>query len=144
MHSFAFLRGNFEHKASFNAGVLVLSLRRWRRANATDAIARWVAANRRDGLWRHGSQPPLLLRFAAEALPLSPVWNLEGLGTRPIPAADIASAKILHWSGPRKPWHADALQAEPWQAYARHCWAGTALDARLSPRIPATDKLAGR
>ena len=54
----------------------MISLRRWRRANATEAIARWVTANRRDGLWRHGSQPPLLLRFAAEALLRTPV-NIE-------------------------------------------------------------------
>ena len=136
---------------SFNAGVLVLNLRRWRERGTSHDFERIFgtyagraelqksAAPTRP--WRHGSQPPLLLRFLREGLfprstdvfLLPPEWNVDGLGhgcqsslfDRGSCEARLEErlkrAKILHYTGPHKPWfEAEGLPAEKRERFLRN------------------------
>lgn len=104
---------------SFNAGVLVIDLVRWRERNAARLIAEWVALNARRRLWLHGSQPPLLLLFHDEVVPLPRGWNIDGFGHRlNYPKDVLKQAKILHWTGPLKPWRHHGVNRILWEPYA--------------------------
>lgn len=110
---------------SFNAGVMVIQMREWQRTNITGSVDRWSRLNHARELWRHGSQPPLLVVLYDKFHRLDWRWNVDGLGSREkrfASASDIAEAKILHWSGPLKPWSKNGLHKELWSPYAVHCW----------------------
>lgn len=140
---------------AFNAGVLVVNLRFWRRHNLEEIMLRDVfGAVMEKGFgrppWRHGSQPPLLWQFSdsfspgrsAGGLPaivsstqnhivsstqnhrrllrriffLPKHWNVDGLGhhcqnsfhdksdCRVAMRERVRGGKVLHWTGPNKPW----------------------------------------
>ena len=124
--------------------------------------------------WIHGSQPPLLLLFGGGSagprgsfdriLHLPDSWNVVGLGhdchsslfdrgaCQAKMDEQIGRAKLLHWTGPRKPWYIEgqvstdlygaSLDAQTqtqsgdtggwtrdtmyhrhlWREYSRHCW----------------------
>eukprot|EP00929_Paragymnodinium_shiwhaense_P013298 TRINITY_DN121163_c0_g1_i1.p1 TRINITY_DN121163_c0_g1~~TRINITY_DN121163_c0_g1_i1.p1 ORF type:complete len:761 (+),score=138.39 TRINITY_DN121163_c0_g1_i1:142-2424(+) len=104
---------------SFNAGVMVIDLVRWRARGATALVAKWIASNREKSLWRGGSQPPLLLLFYDEVAPLEWVWNVDGLGHRlNYPKDVLRSTRILHWTGPLKPWRHHGVNRHLWEPYA--------------------------
>eukprot|EP00927_Polykrikos_kofoidii_P044893 TRINITY_DN38765_c0_g1_i1.p1 TRINITY_DN38765_c0_g1~~TRINITY_DN38765_c0_g1_i1.p1 ORF type:complete len:792 (-),score=106.23 TRINITY_DN38765_c0_g1_i1:39-2414(-) len=104
---------------SFNAGVMVIDLDRWRSRGASRLVAEWVAANRRTRLWRGASQPPLLLLFYDEVAPLHWGWNVDGLGHRLNYPKDVLNqAKVLHWTGPLKPWRHHGVNRLLWEPYA--------------------------
>jgi len=108
---------------SFNAGVMVIDARAWARAGITERVAELVQQNQRGRLWRHGSQPPLLSLLYDRVEWLDQAWNVDGLGhRRDIPDALLARAKILHWTGPLKPWLANGLYRSLWTPFAVHCW----------------------
>ncbi|CAK8987748.1 Probable galacturonosyltransferase-like 10 (Galactinol synthase 8) (AtGolS8) (GolS-8) [Durusdinium trenchii] len=90
---------------SFNAGVMVIDMKLWERLNVTNAVLKWARQNKDRDLWRHGSQPPLLLLLYDRTEWIPDVWNVDGLGHgAPRSPELIRDAKILHWTGPLKPW----------------------------------------
>eukprot|EP01104_Vermistella_antarctica_P017080 TRINITY_DN5990_c0_g1_i1.p1 TRINITY_DN5990_c0_g1~~TRINITY_DN5990_c0_g1_i1.p1 ORF type:complete len:689 (+),score=146.34 TRINITY_DN5990_c0_g1_i1:293-2359(+) len=90
----------------FNAGFLVADLDRWRTSNCTGQLMDWMRLNYDHTLWKYGSQSPMLLVFHKNYVRMSDKWNFDTLGyTHPhIRHRDITSARILHWSGGKKPW----------------------------------------
>jgi lipopolysaccharide biosynthesis glycosyltransferase len=142
----------------FNAGLLLVNLKRWREEDAAAAVTRLAAS--RDLPWF--DQDALNVVFAGRWLPLHPRWNAQNsLWTWPDWAREVFGAEtlqeatttpaILHFEGPHicKPWH--YLSQHPWrQTYldtlASTPWAGTDLDDRtpatmLIRRLPASARL---
>lgn len=107
---------------TFNAGVLLIDLTRWRQQNLTAEAEWWMArhAAAPDGLWALGSQPPLHLALHGRWAALPPSWNLDGLGRignlRP---AALGAAKLLHWTGKHKPWLPDGMYVSLWRRHVR-------------------------
>ena len=100
---------------SFNAGLMLVDLDRWRAANRTREAEWWMAehAASDDGLWALGSQPVLHLILHGRWAPLPARWNLDGCGRVPnMPSAKMRAANSLHWTGRRKPWRSDGLYKE--------------------------------
>eukprot|EP01065_Artemidia_motanka_P008848 TRINITY_DN14497_c0_g1_i1.p1 TRINITY_DN14497_c0_g1~~TRINITY_DN14497_c0_g1_i1.p1 ORF type:complete len:343 (+),score=113.15 TRINITY_DN14497_c0_g1_i1:79-1029(+) len=100
-------RPNFAKiRETFNAGVLVFSLQRWRRSNYTEEVEWWMRQNDRHDLYSFGTQGPMLLMFVESFERLDPRWNVHGLGTprHKLPKKVVDMAFLLHWSGKRKPW----------------------------------------
>ena len=121
---------------SFNAGVVVLHLGRWRSLGLAQTFGRAMALHSQARLWRLGSNPPLVLlaqggRFEA----IDARWNCDGLGwKRPtdLEAACLEKgAFVWHWSGPRKPWLRDGLYPHLWWPHVRdaRCLAGLPVSA---------------
>ncbi|OLQ14830.1 Galacturonosyltransferase 8 [Symbiodinium microadriaticum] len=105
---------------SFNAGVMVIDLARWRQRHASRLVAEWIELNSRRRLWLHGSQPPLLLLFHDEVVSLHWSWNVDGLGHRlNYPKHVLAEAKVLHWTGPLKPWRHHGVNRKLWEPHTR-------------------------
>eukprot|EP00435_Cladocopium_sp_Y103_P044130 s622_g12.t1 len=120
---------------SFNAGVMVIDMKRWEswhefmlflrlfalleetpqeQLKVTEQVLLWASQNGpgRD-LWRHGSQPPLLLLLYDRVEWIPDVWNVDGLGHGRGRSEDaIQDAKILHWTGPLKPWLSNGLRKD--------------------------------
>eukprot|EP00913_Durusdinium_trenchii_P021812 g20494.t1 len=87
---------------SFNAGVMVIDMKLWASGRP---LFKWARQNKDRDLWRHGSQPPLLLLLYDRTEWIPDVWNVDGLGHgAPRSPELIRDAKILHWTGPLKPW----------------------------------------
>jgi len=108
---------------SFNAGVMVINLQAWRSRQVTARIEEWVAENKKNRIWRHGSQPAMLLVFHDEVHWLDWQWNVDGLGHRlNYPQEVLQDAKILHWTGPLKPWLDDGVNRLLWEPHTmRYC-----------------------
>jgi len=108
---------------SFNAGVMVIDMVLWEQENVTDRVRELVQLNRAGRFWRHGSQPPLLMLLYDRVEWLDESWNIDGLGYKRGLRIDLLSkGKILHWTGPFKPWFGNGLYRELWTPFARHCW----------------------
>jgi len=108
---------------SFNAGVMVINLKAWERANVTARVMEMAAQNTDRALWRHGSQPPLLLLLHDRVQWLHSSWNVDGLGhSKQHAPGEVESAKIWHWTGPLKPWYANGHHQDLWMPFAVHCW----------------------
>eukprot|EP00392_Amoebophrya_sp_AT5.2_P011557 g11636.t1 len=163
---------------SFNAGVMAFNLDLFRELGLEETLLNEVfrPANENGRFWRLGSQPPMLTWFLdswcmaggvqrteRRVLFLPSGWNVEGLGhhcqtslfdkNQCLVEMDrkVANGKILHWTGPNKPWiKVEAKDdfnekwnpvngaVEPnkdgdananhekwrqiWLKYARHCW----------------------
>ncbi|CAE7234156.1 GLT8D1, partial [Symbiodinium pilosum] len=96
---------------SFNAGVMVIDMRAWEELNVTGEVLSWARRNKDRDLWRHGSQPPLLLLLYDRVEWIEDIWNVDGLGHYGNRSAElIRKAKILHWTGPLKPWLGNGLR----------------------------------
>ncbi|CAD7937568.1 unnamed protein product [Amoebophrya sp. A25] len=107
---------------AFNAGVLFLHLDRWRERPLIQAkLDAWVASRDNSGpetLWRHGSQPLMLLLFHDEACKLPHRWNVDGLGHRlNYPKPILEDGGLFHWTGPLKPWLVDGVNRRLWEPY---------------------------
>eukprot|EP00435_Cladocopium_sp_Y103_P045018 s622_g12.t2 len=119
---------------SFNAGVMVIDMKRWEQLKVTEQVLLWASQNGpgRD-LWRHGSQPPLLLLLYDRVEWIPDVWNVDGLGHGRGRSEDaIQDAKILHWTGPLKPWLSNGLRKDLWEPFKVHCWDRTLEDLQRS------------
>ena len=93
---------------TFNAGVLVLHLKRWRAMDYTRRVEFWMKWNTdlRDpctnwGLYKLGSNPPLILTVRQDFQRLDNRWNCQ----RGHACWDRGDAGLLHWSGAAKPWY---------------------------------------
>ena len=128
------LRPTFETSisTSFNAGVTVIDLDRWRNQNITQKIKSWVDRNTAEEIYSFGSQPPMALVIGENFERLDKKWNVDGLGwrsNRPIPADSC----ILHWSGSQKHWHPDGLNKK--MAQDKHRGWHQICETRIKPQI---------
>jgi len=69
---------------TFNAGVMVHHLKRWRERDIASRTKLWntLRDSTAEPLWMHGSQPLLLALFYDEVCELDWKWNVGGLGHR--------------------------------------------------------------
>ena len=104
---------------SFNAGVFVVDLRRWRLKGFTKQIRKLTLKNRKENIYEYGSQPPLVLTIGDKFEHLSQSWNVK---VNKMNRGDHkGKACLLHWSGKRKPWDTfndPNMHNELWQRYA--------------------------
>eukprot|EP01062_Namystynia_karyoxenos_P023589 TRINITY_DN1912_c0_g1_i7.p1 TRINITY_DN1912_c0_g1~~TRINITY_DN1912_c0_g1_i7.p1 ORF type:complete len:369 (+),score=68.58 TRINITY_DN1912_c0_g1_i7:73-1179(+) len=127
---------------SFNAGVMVIDLRKWSQTNSTPLVEWWMRQNKEHkGIYNLGSQPPLLLLFADTFEHLDPRWNVDGLGLRGSPRPGVAEVKggwLLHWSGAVKPWVSHRRGYKVWLRHAapNRCRVPGMPEPR-QPRMPA-------
>eukprot|EP00397_Hematodinium_sp_SG-2012_P026596 GEMP01027879.1.p1 GENE.GEMP01027879.1~~GEMP01027879.1.p1 ORF type:complete len:636 (+),score=143.92 GEMP01027879.1:141-2048(+) len=106
---------------SFNAGVVVFNLAflRGMRPSLIESVQALQEENSDGTMWRHGSQPPLLLLFFDKVQWIDRKWNVDGLGYRN--RSDVDDAFILHWTGPMKPWREDGHNKALWVPYDAEC-----------------------
>lgn len=91
---------------SFNAGVYVISLKLWRQHNLTERIRRIALRNRRDGIYKGGSQPPMNIVIGDKFESLPESWNI-GTGDYEKRKAKKNSTKqtcLIHYKGGIRPW----------------------------------------
>lgn len=56
-----------------------------------------------------------------ESKPIDSSWNLDGLGSQPnLKSSQLQVARMLHWSGPHKPWMAGGFYQGKWAQYYLH------------------------
>ena len=104
-------------KKGFNAGVYVVDLDRWRSQKITSKIRMWAQRNRREKLYKLGSQGPITLAFHDNFESLDPKWNTKVSHVdNPEKRDDAENACLLHWSGPNKPWNEDGIHKDLWVA----------------------------
>lgn len=95
---------------AFNAGFLLVNLKRWQEEDVLQDIIYWIEANSNGFVYNLGSNPPLVLGLAGRVEYLEGAWNVDGLGyRRHMPSRKLVAAKVLHWTGPKKPWNSNAL-----------------------------------
>ena len=97
----------------FNAGVLVMNLKRWRELDGTARLIRFIEAHH-DHLWAH-DQDALNAVFCGEIRELAPHWNFQtamlwsepdGLSLSYAQYRDLLEDPgIVHYTTPSKPWH---------------------------------------
>ena len=104
-------------ETSFNAGVYVVHLSRWREQKISDQIRDLALRNRKYRYYEMGSQPPLVLTVGEnfEHLPLS--WNVKMKTIDEREDMSLEDACVLHWSGPSKPWDGNGQHLEEWLPY---------------------------
>ena len=74
-------------------------------------------------------------RRLTELLP--PNWNLPNLGRiANLRTQELDSAKLLHWTGKRKPWLPNALYPERWRRYVPQACVATANRSAPWRRAP--------
>lgn len=100
-------------KISFNAGVYVVDLNRWRSEKITEKVRDLAAKNRKKSFYKYGSQPPLALTIQDKFEHLPWFWNAKAdhLDRRPEARQE---ACLIHWSGTTKPWDEDGIEKEMW------------------------------
>lgn len=110
---------------AFNAGVLLVDLRKWQEWNVLADVLYWIEANQKSYVYSLGSNPPLLLALAGRVEYLDASWNTDSLGQKSqIGEAQLKTAKVLHWTGPKKPWKSNAFPEYRrfWQQFRQvHC-----------------------
>ncbi|WP_193369256.1 glycosyltransferase family 8 protein [Pelagibius marinus] len=97
----------------FNAGVLLMNLKRWRELDGTARLIRFIEAHH-DHLWAH-DQDALNAVFCGEVRELAPFWNFQTsmLWTEPDQLSLsypqfrglLEDPGIVHYTTPSKPWH---------------------------------------
>lgn len=106
---------------SFNAGVVVFNLAylRGMQPSLLESVQALQKENADGTMWRHGSQPPLLLLFFDKVHWIDRRWNVDGLGYRN--RTDVTDAFILHWTGPLKPWRVEGQNKDLWAPFDTTC-----------------------
>ena len=117
---------------SFNAGVMLMHLGNWRASKIVENVEFWSRLNVETDVYKHGSQPPLLLAFADDDRheEFDGRWNLDGLGWRIRKPREIQTAGILHWTGPDKPWLKTGRYQEFWKPFINE-----SCDAKFAPQL---------
>lgn len=92
-----------EQLDAFNAGIMVIHLRRWRALRLTEHVQFWMNWNSNLQLYRLGSNPPLVLAVRNNFQHLDSRWNCQ----RMQPCWERGDAAAMHWNGPHKPWNLD-------------------------------------
>ena len=111
---------------SFNAGVVVFDLDRWRRTERLDSVARWIARNEasQGKVYKLGSNPPFVLAVGPDLVRLDPRWNcMRGIHRQHAHNTRCwGGAFIRHYPGGAKPWEEAEIRrvrppgwAAPWR-----------------------------
>jgi len=123
-------------KCAMNTGVYVYDLNRWLASNITGQLDYWWSENQKSngnlfngGVGNEGSAgysgPPLMLIFHSNYTEIDPMWHVRGLGElnwQRLSQHFLEKARLLHWSGPEKPWgRIDADRGRDiWDTYYVH------------------------
>jgi lipopolysaccharide biosynthesis glycosyltransferase len=118
-------------KHSFNAGVFVADLRRWRQQGLSSKIRNITLSNRKKNIYKYGSQPPLTLVIGNDFEHLHPSWNVK------VPQinryfkehGNDADICLLHWVGGSKPWEGHGQFQNWWKNYDLHVNRTTMVEA---------------
>ena len=93
---------------SFNAGVVVFELDRWRSTKRLDSVARWISRNEasQGKVYKLGSNPPFVLAVGPDLARLDPRWNcMRGIHRQHAHNTRCwGGAFIRHYPGGAKPW----------------------------------------
>lgn len=101
-------------KWTFNAGVYMVDLEKWRAQDLTETMRAFAQKNREEVIYKFGSQPPLTLTFKEDFEHLPKNWNVKlGKSTE----EQVEDACLLHWAGADKPWNNAGEHIEIWNAY---------------------------
>lgn len=113
---------DFNLTVTFNAGVYVVDLKKWRKKKLSKKIRKITQKNRKEQMYRLGSQSPLVLAIRDKFEHLDWNWNakVSNFG-RDDRHANEKEACLLHWNGPDKPW-ANGTHKELWIPYAPASW----------------------
>lgn len=105
---------------SFNDGVIVINLKRWRESRVREALL-WLMAQHgssQTGLWKYGTQPIMMLLGTAYGYQRLPSSHCYGdLGFREAESQRVAEAVFLHFNGEKKPWKPDGINKHLWEPY---------------------------
>lgn len=100
---------------SFNAGIYIMHLDKWRSQNLTEKMRQIALRNREEGWYWLGSQPPLNLAIGDQFEDLGEEWNRSTETEKYTRArnilVDVPKDKgicMLHYKGGRKPWNGEA------------------------------------
>uniref|UniRef100_A0A7S1ZWJ3 Hexosyltransferase n=1 Tax=Trieres chinensis TaxID=1514140 RepID=A0A7S1ZWJ3_TRICV len=101
---------------SFNAGVYVAHLKRWKEQHLTDEVRKLTLRNQKDHLYKFGSQPPLNLVVGGDFEHIPQSWNvgLEHLKSRNATAV-LENACVVHFKGGPKPWEEGGINQDIWE-----------------------------
>eukprot|EP00873_Tetraselmis_striata_P045268 jgi/Tetstr1/465532/TSEL_010201.t1 len=105
----------------YNTGVIVMDLRMMRQLSVGSRITLLYNSHRRAKLWLQGNQQPaFVMAVANHTQVLDGRWNTCGLGytTPHLSPVELAAARILHWTGSRKPWLKEGHFKEEWEPYS--------------------------
>lgn len=105
---------------TFNAGVYVVDLEKWRSKDMTSKIRKLTLKNRKNRFYNYGSQPPLALAIGDQFEHLSPAWNVK-VNKLNLGLLGKEKACLYHWSGKRKPWNTKNdpdIHEELWRPYS--------------------------
>ena len=91
---------------AFNAGVVVIHVKRWKDQGLKEKVETWIARNNDGGLYDLGSNPPLVLAVKDDFVRLDLRWNcMRGIRRQHSHnAACWPGAFIRHFPGDDKPW----------------------------------------
>jgi len=113
------VRKQYNLSLSFNAGVYVVDLNKWRSENMSSKIRAIALMNREQKIYDLGSQAPLALAVGDRFEHLPWIWNAKvGNFNRTDRLANAEEACIVHWNGPTKPWDKDGIHSDLWTSYA--------------------------
>jgi len=105
---------------SFNDGVIVINLKRWRDSKVQEALL-WLLAQHgssETGLWKYGTQPIMMLLGTAYGYDrLASAHCYGDLGFRVAEPQRVAEAVFLHFNGEKKPWKKDGINKHLWEPY---------------------------
>lgn len=102
---------------SFNAGVYVVDLERWRAQNTSEQIREMAIRNRKERLYRYGSQPPLALVIGKDFEHLELRWNSKAKWLNEDKKWRLPEACLVHWNGASKPWKGNDPLRDVWEPY---------------------------
>lgn len=121
-------------KKSFNAGIYVVDLEKWRAQGISERIRQIALHNRQERLYWLGSQPPFNIAIGERFEEIPQQWNrnpenynnrrkLEKSGTEGKRRARNQRTKeyedvcVLHYKGGRKPWQGVGPMPDEWLPY---------------------------
>ena len=100
---------------SFNAGIYIMHLGKWRSQNLTEKMRQVALRNREEGWYWLGSQPPLNLVIGDQFEDLGEEWNRSTETEKYTRSRNILvdapkenGICMLHYKGGRKPWNGEA------------------------------------
>ncbi|KAM8883263.1 glycosyltransferase 8 domain-containing protein 2 [Synchiropus picturatus] len=110
---------------SFNPGVFVADLTRWKQQKITKLLETCMEENFRLNIYSGAmaggvATPPMLIVFHNKYTKLDPRWHVRHLGWSPdarYPDSVLKEAQLLHWNGPFKPWKYPAVHSDLWEKW---------------------------
>jgi len=106
----------------FNSGFLLADFRLWRKYRVTEAIEQVMRTHKTTELFKGGTQPLLNIVLYRLCRHINTSWNATALGWKgDLTEEELENAKVLHWTGAKKPWLDDGMYKELWQKYQIEC-----------------------